>query len=302
MAQLIKLQDYISRYETDMYKYPGQYIRAKKQHWKTMKQKWTEQRLELEQPPPPSEEDEPLSKWKRLFKRQDKGEADQHPSPDPPTSVDEAKQVFLDDLFSVQLKWASSTLWEKSFLDPDYKHDKQLKYLLQRFPDTFLIMYCPLVKIKQASMEINTILIGPTGIEIIHFMEASANSVIVPVDNRTWHIEDAHSSSKIISPLVALNRSETYVKSVLSKYGIEFSYKKVIIAPENEFKSAKENFHTSYIGKVDYQKWFENKRNLRSPLKYSQLKAAEALVKHSQTTAIRRPEWDQEDQGFVSGE
>ncbi|MFG6116674.1 NERD domain-containing protein [Halobacillus sp. MO56] len=302
MAQLIKLQDYISRYETDMYKYPGQYIRAKKKHWETMKQKWTEQRLGLEQPPPPSDKDEPPSKWKRLFKRQDKEETTQDPSPEPPTSLDDGKQIFLDNLFSVQLKWATSTLWEKSFLDPDYKHDKQLKYFLQRFPDTFLIMYEPLVKIKQAPMEINTILIGPIGIEIIHFMEASANSVIVTEDNRTWYIKDEHSSSKIISPLIALNRSETYVKSVLSKYGIDFPYSKVILAPENEFKSTNENFHTSYIGKVEYQKWFEEKRKLRSPLKHSQLKAAEALVKHSQTTAIRRPEWDQEDQGFVNGE
>ncbi|WP_028783503.1 hypothetical protein [Thalassobacillus devorans] len=302
MAQLIKLQDYISRYETDIYKYPGEYILAKKQHWETMKQKWTEQRLGLMQDPAPSEKVKPPFKWKRLFKRQGKEEDDLLPPPEPPMSLEQAKQTFLDDIFSVQLKWASSTLWETSFLDKDYKCDKHLKYLLQRFPDTFLIMYAPLVKVKQAAMEINTILIGPLGIEIIHFMETSANSVILPADNRIWYIEDQQSRSKIISPMFALNRSETYVKSVLSKYDIDFPYKKVILAPDNQFKSPEESFHTSCIGKDEFQKWFEEKRKLHSPLKHMQLKVAEALLKHSQTTAIRRPEWGEEEQEFINGE
>ena len=33
MGQLIKLQDYISRYEQDIYRYPTQFVRLKKQQW-----------------------------------------------------------------------------------------------------------------------------------------------------------------------------------------------------------------------------------------------------------------------------
>ncbi|ARI76757.1 hypothetical protein [Halobacillus mangrovi] len=33
MAQLIKLQDYISRYETSIYQYPSQFIRLKRENW-----------------------------------------------------------------------------------------------------------------------------------------------------------------------------------------------------------------------------------------------------------------------------
>jgi hypothetical protein len=37
MAQLIKMQDYISRYEQDIYRYPTQFARLKKQQWDKLK-------------------------------------------------------------------------------------------------------------------------------------------------------------------------------------------------------------------------------------------------------------------------
>ncbi len=40
MAQLVKLQDYISRYEKDIYHYPAQYIRLKNENWKKLLQTW----------------------------------------------------------------------------------------------------------------------------------------------------------------------------------------------------------------------------------------------------------------------
>lgn len=40
MGQLIKLQDYISRYELDMYHYPSEFIRLKRKQWERMKHVW----------------------------------------------------------------------------------------------------------------------------------------------------------------------------------------------------------------------------------------------------------------------
>ena len=37
MAQLIKLQDYVSRYEQDIYRYPSQFIKLKNQQWDKLK-------------------------------------------------------------------------------------------------------------------------------------------------------------------------------------------------------------------------------------------------------------------------
>ena len=40
MAQLVKMLDYISRYENDLSRYPTQYIRLKKYQWERMKTQW----------------------------------------------------------------------------------------------------------------------------------------------------------------------------------------------------------------------------------------------------------------------
>ncbi len=49
MAQLIKLQDYISRYEWDTYRYPTQYIRQKKEQWQRFYSEWLDPALEEEE-------------------------------------------------------------------------------------------------------------------------------------------------------------------------------------------------------------------------------------------------------------
>ncbi len=40
MAQLVKLQDYISRYQIDLARYPTQFVRLKKSQWERVKRQW----------------------------------------------------------------------------------------------------------------------------------------------------------------------------------------------------------------------------------------------------------------------
>ena len=40
MAQLVKLQDYISRYQIDLARYPTQFVRLKKNQWDRVKYQW----------------------------------------------------------------------------------------------------------------------------------------------------------------------------------------------------------------------------------------------------------------------
>ena len=40
MAQLVKLQDYISRYQIDLARYPTQFVRLKKSQWERVKYQW----------------------------------------------------------------------------------------------------------------------------------------------------------------------------------------------------------------------------------------------------------------------
>src|SRR5699024_11766710 len=88
------------------------------------------------------------------------------------TTEKELKQHFLNKLFPLQLKWASSTVRDESFLAAKYKEDADLKYFLQRFPDTYLLMYYTVFSIQQAHVDGEIILISPIGVEIIHLIEA----------------------------------------------------------------------------------------------------------------------------------
>ena len=40
MAQLVKIQDYISRYQIDLARYPTQFIRLKQNQWERVKHQW----------------------------------------------------------------------------------------------------------------------------------------------------------------------------------------------------------------------------------------------------------------------
>ena len=69
------------------------------------------------------------------------------------------------------MKWASSTIVEKSFPDQRYYRNENLKYLLQRFPDTFLFLYEPIFLLKKAPIEMEVILISPTEVWCLSFLD-----------------------------------------------------------------------------------------------------------------------------------
>ena len=200
MAQLIKLQDYISRYETNIYQYPSKYIRLKQDHWKKMKSLFDQGLLEqpsTEETPEDSKEEQEHkpSGWKRLFHNHS-GDAQPQPTQvsridtEPlPKTIDQLKKYFLDGLFPFQLKWASTTLREKSFVHQSYKEDERLKFFLQRFPDTYFLMYRPVVVMKRAEMEALPILIGPYGIEIIYEMDVPWADEVEPTSEKSWYME-----------------------------------------------------------------------------------------------------------------
>lgn len=71
MAQIIKIHDYISRYELDPYHYMNQFIRLKKERWKSLLKAADEQQNEKESQMSKAEE-EPASKRKHFFLKRKK--------------------------------------------------------------------------------------------------------------------------------------------------------------------------------------------------------------------------------------
>jgi len=150
VAQLLKVQDYISRYEKDVYHYTSQFNHLKKHNWKKAKQLFEEGLLHE---PPVQEETKAqrsfLQKAKERFTRKKETcEVEEAFSSDSvenqellrfttlPQTAEDLKILFLENVFDLQMKWATSTLFEFSQADRKYYHDEALRYFIQRFPDT----------------------------------------------------------------------------------------------------------------------------------------------------------------------
>ncbi|KGP90198.1 hypothetical protein N780_06530 [Pontibacillus chungwhensis BH030062] len=276
MAQLIKLQDYVSRYSTDPYRYPGQFIRLKQGNWKKLKSLW-DRRFELED----TDYREALSSF--IY------------NGSVPNNEQEVKQYFLDGLLPFQLKWASRSLTEMSFLDGMYEQDETLRYFLQRFPDTFLLLYEPIFRIKKAPIETDSIIIHPQGIYCVKLINETEGTTLIPGDERSWYKEESNVRTRFLSPLISLKRTSRIVQSILKAHSIDYPVKQLVLSPENKIEFNLEPYQTEYVGQDEYQEWFEQMRSFKSPLKYQQMKVMATLLHYTQFTSVKRTEWNQED-------
>lgn len=314
MGQLIKLQDYISRYEQNIFEYPSRYVRLKKQQWEKIFSLWESGSLiESIQPRPVptdwlEEEKQPFAgRVKDFFKREKKEIIEEKQSVGEkeasgltfslsfsykPTSVEELKHQFLDQLFRFQMKWASTTLLEQSFIHKKYMHDERLKYFLQRFPDTTLVMHEPIFLLKKAPVEVGTILITPTEVWCITFLEEEEQAVFLGTKERFWIKRHQNQQQKILNPLIGLNRTEKIVKKIFELYEIELPIHKVVLSRNGYIDYPFAPYGLKLIEKRNYEDWFQLMRSNKSPLKHVQLKAAQMLLQYCQTTSIRRLEWD----------
>ena len=295
MAQLVKLYNYISRYESNPFHYPSQYIRLKKENWNKLQNRWLS---EMNNSPRDVQNFEPepkKSKW-LLFNRNQQT-TQQHTdlnNPPLPNTEGQLKQYFLNQLYPIQLKWATSTISHESFTKVNLRDKETLKYFLQRFPDIYFLMYHPVFNIKKAPIDGEIILISPFDIEIISFIHEHAEATILATNDRKWTVESETNQKSILSPVISLKRTDQIIKSILQTNNIEIPIKKSIISYNNHILYTTEPYQINIIGKQDYPKWFEQKRALTSSLKSIQLKAMEALLRHCQTDAVRRPEWSDE--------
>ncbi|GGA82609.1 NERD domain-containing protein [Ornithinibacillus halotolerans] len=299
MAQLIKLQNYITRYEWDIFRYPTQYIRLKQDNWKKLHYLWSNQDS-LSFPFEEQADVPPRRKRKFFFRNKSNEETLEEIEKTEvlPDTEEELKHYFLNHLIPFQFKWATSTIMNVSFVDRQYYSDEKLEFFLKRFPDTYLLMYFPIFEIRKAPVEGEIILINPLGIEIIHMVEENPKVIIQATDDRSWIFDDGVHQKKHLSPVIALKRTEKIVKSILEKHFISFPIHKVILSRTNHINYVSEPYKTSIIGKLEYENWFDKKRTLSSPLKSIQLKAAEALLKHCQSSYVKRPEWEEENEQY----
>ena len=250
MAQLIKLQEYVSRYELDLTKYSNQFVRLKKQ-------RWIEKKAEA-----------------------GIGDSTNH------ARLSAIKKAFLDELFANQLRWASSTAFEKSLLAPRYETDPLLKLLLQKLPDTYLLMYEPVFQIEQTPIELEAVLIAPLEIYCLAFLEGEKDDIYLASRERFWKVWRDDKQVKVMNPLLSLKRTHAIVSRLVKK---AFPIKQVLVA-RHGYVDHFQGWHVDCIDKRNVQQWLEKHAANPTPMKFQQMKAARALLNHTRTEYYERVE------------
>lgn len=325
LAQLIKLQDYISRYQIDLTRYPTQFVRLKRTQWEKVKQQW----LSGEEPVTwehIEEEEEPkrFSIFKKFFKKHSTEEDEEEDielangshdsnSEEPPVeelttlnfelnivhqpdSIEELKRMFLDQFFLFQLKWASSTLLEKSYIEPRFYRDIFLRTILQRLPDNYLVFYYPIIKIKKAPVELDVIILTPTECLCITVVEQEDSAVYVGDGERFWTKKVGKRDEKLLNPTIQLNRMEAIVLKLFENNNVKFPIRKILLSPNGYFDCPGSLYNIHLVDKREYDDFLKQLKYSPSPLKKNQIQAAQAILNTVETTAYNRDIWNVENQ------
>ncbi|MED4401246.1 nuclease-related domain-containing protein [Metabacillus fastidiosus] len=316
MAQLIKLYDYISRYEVDPYRYPGQFIRLKKQQWEKVLNAWEGKTLhsvmketaEPERNFEMSRKQTIINKLKNKFSKnkdniesitiplliEERAMSEEDLSVEfttEPKNLEELKSLFLDDIFRFQIRWASSTLLEKSIVEKSVYHDPIIRYFLQSIPDHFLLLYKPVLILQKAPVELDIILISPTEIYCITLLERLSDVTYIGSKENFWIEKGIDFENKILNPLLSLNRTGTVVQKLMKSAGVELPIKKVIISRNSYIDYPVPPYDVILLDKRTYNNWFQQIRGSSSPLKHVQLKATQSILTYGLSSSFKRQEW-----------
>ena len=203
------------------------------------------------------------------------------------------KQYFLDQLLSFQINWASSTIAEKSFINHNYYHDERLRHLLQRFPDTFLLLYQPILLLKKAPVELEVLLLTPTEVWCLAFLEEEEDAAFAGSNDNFWLKRIGDSEYKVLNPALSANRMEKIVTQIFKLYEVELPIRKAVLSPNGYIDYPESPGELLLLDKRTYEDWFQKMRANRSPLKMMQMRGAKALLDYCQTTSFRRADWHQ---------
>src|SRR5699024_12765603 len=134
-------------------------------------------------------------------------------------------------------------------------------------------------------------------------IEGQSKDAIIVSDERSWVIEGARSESKIISPTIGVKRTESIVEGILQAYDLSYNICKTVLSKDAHFLYTTEPYNVNLVVANKYKEWYDQKRGLSGSLKGTQLKVMEALLVHSLSNSVRRPEWEwdnnEEDSPFI---
>ncbi len=311
MAQIIKIQDCISRYEQDPYHYINQFIRLKKQRWQSIKEIAEKKKGSLHYDKGAAD-DETVGKRKKTFTLKRKkeasdinkgkeadewfngldGETDESLIARIPAAGEELVSFFKEYVYEFQLKWASSTISDISRLSREIKSDKILHILAQQLPDSYFIMYRPVLQVNQAAVELSVLILTPLEICCISFLEGERDSAFIGSKDRFWKEKTVRGKERsLLNPAVELLRTGTVLSGLLKGSGIELPVRKVIVSRTSYIDYPELPYGIDICDKRHWKEWLEKQQKNFAPIKSQQLKTAKILLSHGVSDSMRRQEW-----------
>jgi hypothetical protein len=312
MAQLIKLLDYPSRYELDLFHYPSQFVLLKRNQWEKISEAWrtnnwefskeiNDSSIQIEDIDPIQlndllKEESFFSKvWSKVRRRKKEEsvliEEETLDNSEDFSSIleifkvaneyfseEELKQKFLDELFAFQLKWASSTNLDQNDEGLKIRNDDTLKYFLQSFPDNLLVMFRPVLYIGKAPIELEILIIGPVETYCISFVMGDPNHVTIADKGNFWLQKIVNREQKIVNPMFGLNRMGKLINQVYQKNNIESTIHKILLTTNGFIDYQQPPKDIQIVDKRNYKHWHEGILKKSSPIKLKQLKAAQSIL------------------------
>ena len=213
-----------------------------------------------------------------------------------PTTIEQLRKLYLDQLFHFQIKWASSTLMDKSRVDPRYLRDSLLRSFALQLPDNYLLFYYPILKLKNASVDLEILIITPVECMCITVLEDEDIAAFIGSGERFWVKKVGETETKLLNPLIGLDRMEKIIASIFKGKGLDFPIRKYLLSRNGYIDYPETSFDVETIDRRSYDNWFLKLQKSSIPMKSTQFRAAQALLDLGQTTAMSRLfEFDEEE-------
>lgn len=311
MAQLVKLSNYISRYENDLTRYSTQFIRLKKHHWDRLKYRWeigdSPNVFDDERISTTEHEEIEQNKWMSFFnkfkmkkelEKNDAIEIEENGEEEDfdfipevvhfPHSIESLKKLYMDQLFHFQMKWASSTALESSKIQPAYLRDSLLRELVQKLPDQYFVMYHPVLYLQKAPVALDIILVTPVECILVTVIEEENLAAFSEDTQRFWLKRVGERQEKVLNPMIALNRMTKIISQLLANEEIDIPIRKCLVSRNGYIDYPYGGQGLEVVDRRNYVAWFNALKTIQTPFKYNQFRTVQTLLNRMETDSIQR--------------
>ncbi|MFD2618008.1 hypothetical protein [Terrilactibacillus laevilacticus] len=262
MAQLIKVNECISRYECDLQHYANRFI--------TLKQKrWLQWRDQFERP----RDDRPVNLAKRFSSI---------------STIDQLKSVYYKWLFEQQIIWATSTAGFYSDNQEDLSHVTWLKICLSELNDVTFILYKPVLLMKQTMLQLDSLIITNDTLWCVKPLIGEDGSVFQEINNRLWKEMKREESPQFINPFISLKRTKTALRTFLQTQNLSMPIKFLIFAPNSYVEFVHHDANTEICDRRDKNQISKKICHHSSTLKSQQIIITNRLLSQMATSAFER--------------